>query len=133
LLRFAFRRPQFIQSPQSTPRGYPRQPVAHQPRVDELAGLEHDVRETTAVLVVLRNQVALEAREPIEDERLQLVARLKRERRRTFERSADLRRVDAEQPHASEAGDIDRVAVDDSRDGRDDAARPYCGGCQLRG
>ena len=52
----------------------------------------------------------------MENQRRQAFPRLAAERRGRVEPTADLRRIDAEQPHAADGRHIDRVAVDDRPD-----------------
>jgi hypothetical protein len=56
--------------------------------------------------------VGFETHPPAEHQFGQLVARRSGERRRGIEPAPDLRGVDAQEPHAPDRGDIDRVAVD---------------------
>jgi hypothetical protein len=58
--------------------------------------------------------VRFETHPPVQHEFGQLVARGAGKRRRRIEPAADLRSVDAQEPHAPDRGDVDRVAVDHS-------------------
>jgi hypothetical protein len=57
--------------------------------------------------------VDFETHPPAQHEFGQLVARGAGKRRRCIEPAADLRSVDTQKPHATNRGDVDRVAVDD--------------------
>jgi hypothetical protein len=68
----------------------------------------------------------------------QAIARFAAERRGGVEAAADLRRVDAEQPHAADRRHVDRVAVDDRAHhhqigaGSKSARRRCLNGCNSR-
>ena len=62
---------------------------------------------------VARRAFVFEPDPSVQHQRGQAVARFAAERRRRVEAAAELRRVDAEQPHAADGRHVDRVAVDD--------------------
>ncbi len=93
------------------PRIDPRQPVAHQGRIDEQTVFKQDVREMPVVQVP-RFPFELEPYPAAEDERRQPLARFTPERCRSLEPAPDLRRINAKEPHASETRDIDCVSVE---------------------
>src|SRR5207253_7516667 len=82
----------------------------HERRVHELTVLGEHVREVPVVRVE-RLRILLEVHPPMQDEPRQPIARLPAERCRRVEPTADLGRVDAEQPNVPVDSDIDRIAV----------------------
>jgi hypothetical protein len=48
----------------------------------------------------------------VKDERREALARFASKRRRGVEPAAKLRRIDSEQPHATDGRDVDRIAID---------------------
>jgi hypothetical protein len=63
-----------------------------------------------------RRVVGFDAHPPVQQQTHQPIARFAAERFGRIDRVTDLRRIDAEQAHASEVRDHDRVAVDDLLD-----------------
>ena len=97
------------------PRGDAREPFAHEGGVHELTVLGDHVGEV-AVVDVDGGAFLFEPHPAMEHQLRQPLARFAAERRGRVEAAADLRRVDAEQPHAAERRHVDRVAVDDRAD-----------------
>ena len=75
------------------------------------APFAHEAREKL-ISLILHRWVRLEADPPVQDQRDQLFARFVRERRRGAEAVRALGRIDAEQPHPSDADHLDRVSVE---------------------
>jgi len=65
------------------------------------------------VVGIERRALLLETNPSMQDERRQPIARFAAERCGGVEPMADFRRIDPQQPHAAERGDVDRVAVND--------------------
>jgi hypothetical protein len=66
-----------------------------------------------AIIGVARGALLLEPHPAVKHEGGETIARLAAERGGRVEPAPDFRRVDAEQPHAADRRDVDRVAVDD--------------------
>lgn len=109
---------------------HPGKPITDQPRVDEFSGVEEHIGKASPV-VVASGAVTFEANPSAQHERLQPVTRFQCERRRSLKAAAHLRRVDAEQAHAADARDIDRVTVNDARHECHNAA-VFARGTRLR-
>jgi hypothetical protein len=75
----------------------------------------------------------------VQQQHRESIARFAAERRRRFEAAADLRGVDAEQPHPADVGHDDRVAVDHGPDEHEigcagaDGDRRGLKNCERRG
>jgi hypothetical protein len=126
-LRFRLRTLQLVEARQRHTRRYAREPFAHHRGIDEHAVFAHYVGEM-AIVGVEAIAFLLESNPPMQNERPKALPRLEAERRRRVEPAPDLGRIDAEQPHASDACDVDRVAVehrahDDRLRSRDAGAR----------
>jgi Uma2 family endonuclease len=109
---FRLRAFQLAEACERRPRRHTRQTFAHKHYVGAHTVFTQDVGETALVridLVALR----FEAHPPVQHEIGQLVARDPGKRRGGIEPAADLRSVDAQQPHTPNCDDVDGVAVDD--------------------
>jgi len=113
--RFGFRASQLVEARERRTRGHARQTVAYERGVDEESVLTEHIREPAAVDIE-DSAILLEAHPSMQHHRDQTFARFLRERRRRIESVSHLRRVDAEQPHATESRNADRVAVGDGGD-----------------
>ena len=88
-----------------------RQTVAEERRVDEQPVFAHDIGEMTVVAVEPLH-IGFEPHPAVQHQLDELLAGLVGKRRRRVVAVRELGRVDAEQPHAPDADDVDRVAVE---------------------
>ena len=114
-LRFALGTLQFLDSTQRQPRADPCETVADQHGVHELAVFRVHVRQVPIVGVECRT-ILLESHPSMEEQRGETIASLAPKRCIGLEPAAEFRRVDAEQAHSPDGGNVNGVAVDDGSD-----------------
>jgi hypothetical protein len=119
--RIVLGRTQLAPQSQSGSGGDARKSFSNELRVHEVPRLNEYIRQL-ATVIIAGGAIAFKANPPVENERLQPFARFHGKRRRPLEPTAHLRRIDPQQPHAADAGGINRVSIEHSRDERHRAA-----------